>query len=641
MIAVNAGQFAARDQPPENATLEPRHPNLRNNAMSALHHYGRALASTTLGAALVAAMVPLLPWMVALDLFVFDAWHRLTGLRAPATHTAIVAMDDASLARFHDTPLAFWQPQLGAAMDTLRQAGVTVVGIDLIQATSAETWLTTLGAGDTPAGRSYEAPYRAALASGQVVLAGALSTAAGAAGLLPPAEHMAMLPGGAEDVGLVNLSADDDGFVRRQAALMAAEAPSLSFSARLVQAARPHSRFGANPTSIAFAGPPGTVPRVSLAMLTEPNALSLAQVQALRDRVVIVAAEATQLQDLHLTPYGRGLPGLPPQLMTGGEIHAQVVEAWLGQREITTPASGLVPLLAAVSGLLLGLAALRWQPLWVTALAATLALGCLLLSAALFAGDVWLAPTPLMLGVAAAWAVGIGGRVGQEARARVHLRRLFSRYVSDEVAELAVQGTLPDTGGTTADVTVLFMDIRNFTALSEKLSSREVFELLNAWLPCACEPILAQRGNVDKFIGDAVMAVFGSPLPQSDHARRALHAARSIALAADNFAAWVETRFEGRDLPRFAIGIGLHSGPVVAGNLGTARRVEFTAIGDTVNVASRLESASKALGWRIVASADTVQSAGADVQLGARESITVKGKTSAIDVIEIPYLPEN
>jgi len=608
--------------------------------MTALRHRGLALASTSLTAALLAAITPLLPWLVALDLFVLDAWHRLAGPRVPAVSTAIVAIDDASLVRFHDTPLAFWQPQLGAAIDTLRQAGVQVIGIDLIQATSAETWLNALGAGDTPAGRSYEAPYRAALAGGGIVLAGARAADPGDADLLPPAEHIALLPGGVQDIGLVNLAADNDGFVRHQAAVLASNAPSLSFAARLVLAARPNRHFETSALSIPFAGPPGTVPRVSLAMLTDPDALNQPQVKALRGRVVIIAADATQLQDLHLTPYARALPGLPPQLMSGGEVHAQVVEAWLGERVISTPPAWASALLAALLGLWLGIVALRHPPRVLAALSALLSMGVLLLSAALFKQDIWLAPNPLVLAVAGAWTVGLGTRAGREARERAQLQRLFSRYVSDEVAELAVRDALPDTSGAAADVTVLFLDIRNFTAMSEKLSSREVFELLNAWLPHACDPILAAHGNVDKFIGDAVMAVFGSPLPLPDHARRAIEAARTIALAADEFAVWMQNRFAGRDLPPFAIGIGLHSGPVATGNLGTARRVEFTAIGDTVNVASRLESASKTLGWRIVASAVTVQAAGAGLRLGARQSVALKGKTGAVDVLEIPYLPE-
>lgn len=605
--------------------------------MSATGRPLRHLAGGTLGAALLTILAPFIPWLATLDLFCYDAWHRLAGQRTMPTRTAIIAIDDASLTRFQDTPLAFWQPQLGAAIATLRTVGVRAIGIDLIHATSAETWLTALGAGDTPAGRGYEAPYREALAAGGVVLAAARPERPGEADLLPPADHLLLLPGGGDDLGLVNLEADADGFIRRLAPALAAEAPSLTLAARLVVAAEPGHRFDDDRRAvpIPFAGPPGTVPRVSLTRLTEADAAADPAVRLLRDRVVIIAAESARLQDLQLTPYARALPTAPPRLMSGGEVHAQTVEAWLSGRRITVPPPWAAPLAAMGLGLLLAWTALRRRPAVTAALTAGLAGACLLVSLALFHVDVWLAPTPLLLGIAGAWASGLSSRAGREARERSRLRQLFARYVSDEVAEMAVREALPDTGGAAADVTVLFLDIRNFTTLSEKLDSHEVFELLNAWLPRACGPILAGRGNVDKFIGDAVMAVFGAPLPLPDHPRRAVEAARAIAAAADDFATWVAHRFAGRDLPPFAIGIGIHSGGAVVGNLGTERRVEFTAIGDTVNIASRLESASKELGWRIVASAAAAAAAG--LPTGDRRQVTLKGKAAPFEVVEIPY----
>lgn len=601
---------------------------------------GRDLLAAMLAAVASALIVPLLPWFAALDLFFYDAWHRLAGGRGEVAHTAIVAIDDASLARFNDTPLAFWQPQLGAAIATLREVGVAAIGIDLIQATSAETWLGSLGAGDTPAGRSYEAPYRAALASGGIVLATARATAGGEAHLLPPIEHQLLLPGGVDDLGVVNLEADADGFIRRLAPVLAADEPGVSFAARLVRAARPEASFNESATvakPIPYAGPPGTVPRVSLALLTEPGAASRPEVKRLRDRVVVIAADASRLQDLQLTPYARALPGATPQLMSGGEVHAQVVEAWLSGRRLDVVPGGLLAALAALFGAGVAIVAARRSPTHATLVGGILVIVSLCASLIAFGRDVWLAPLSLLAGIAAAWGLGLVSRAGREARARSRLRALFARYVSDEVAELAVRDALPDTGGQAAEVTILFLDIRNFTALSEKLDSHEVFELLNAWLPRACDPILAGRGNVDKFIGDAVMAVFGAPLPLPDHARRAVDAARTIAAAADDFAGWVEARFPGRGLPPFAIGIGLHSGPAVVGNLGTVRRVEFTAIGDTVNVASRLESASKDLGWRIVASDATVQAAGPGLPTGGAEAVSLKGKSARLQVHEIPY----
>lgn len=600
-------------------------------------------------ASALAALALVMPWSDAIDQVAYDTWHRLTGNRNTLQHVAIAAIDDASLIRFRDTPLAFWQPQLGAAMTTLRAAGVVAIGVDLIQVASAESWLEKVGAGETALSRAYEAPFRAALIEGGVVLAAARGSAGD---LLPPLEHQLLLPGGLEDTALVNLHADADGVIRRFLPRHAGETPTLSFPVRLALAARNESPDEAalqrlldsaltESRLIPFSGPPGLVPRVSLALLTAADALQHPEVQALRGKVVIIAPEATSLQDVQLTPYARALPGIPPQLMSGGELHAQTVEALLTQRYITVAPHALTIVAAGMLGLLLALIVARQTPLRASAACAIAGSGIAVVSLLLFRANIWLAPAPLLLGGGLTWAAALASRSGREARERGRLRSLFARYVSDDVAELAVSGGLPDTGGREADLTILFLDIRNFTAISEKLSSREVFEMLNAWLPRACAPILAQGGNVDKFIGDAIMAVFGAPVPQADHARRALLTAREIIDAADTFAPWVAARFPERGLPPFAIGIGIHSGKAVVGNLGTERRVEFTAIGDAVNLASRLESATKELGWRIVASRDTLAAALAsgatpnEVQAGAHTQISVKGKKLPIEVVEI------
>jgi adenylate cyclase len=148
-------------------------------------------------------------------------------------------------------------------------------------------------------------------------------------------------------------------------------------------------------------------------------------------------------------------------------------------------------------------------------------------------------------------------------------------------------------------------------------------------------PILEQRGNVNKYIGDAVMAIFGSPVAYPDHARRAIIASLGMAREAENFREWMEARFPDRGLPRFGIGIGLHTGDAVMGNIGSIKRREYTAIGDTVNAASRLEGVTKDLQCVFVASAQTVKAAGPGVRTGKMETIKVKGRDEPIEVYEI------
>jgi len=213
---------------------------------------------------------------------------------------------------------------------------------------------------------------------------------------------------------------------------------------------------------------------------------------------------------------------------------------------------------------------------------------------------------------------------------------MFGKYVSDEVVEkLLKKGHRPHLEGESLQVTILFSDIRNFTTTSEKLNAHQVVEMLNAFFSRICEPILQEGGTVDKFIGDSIMAVFGSPVPYKDHARRALRAALAMKEEVGEFRSWMHQHFAGMNLPEFAIGIGIHTGEVVIGSIGSPKRMEFTAIGDAVNLASRLENLTKKLEWVIVASSATIQAAGPGVVTGRREEVLVKGRESYVEVLEV------
>ena len=228
-----------------------------------------------------------------------------------------------------------------------------------------------------------------------------------------------------------------------------------------------------------------------------------------------------------------------------------------------------------------------------------------------------------------------------EARARERLRKLFSKYVSASVVEKIVgSDELPDLRGEAVEVSVLFSDIRNFTTISERLSPHEVVEMLNAYFEKACIPLLAEGGSIDKFIGDAVMVEFGAPVKQTDHALRAIRAAVALERVAHDINLWMARRFFDRGLPEFHIGIGIHTGEVVMGNIGSSQRMEYTAIGDTVNVASRLEGITKTLGCVIAASQRTIDAAGEGVVTGRQEKVQVKGREVPLEVFEVIGLRE-
>jgi adenylate cyclase len=274
-----------------------------------------------------------------------------------------------------------------------------------------------------------------------------------------------------------------------------------------------------------------------------------------------------------------------------------------------------------------------WSGLGVLAAASALTL---LIAWALFQWFRLFPAAHLQLGLLAAYTLSYGGRLTREEREKRFIRSVFRRYVADHVVDtLLASGRMPDLGGEKTTLTVLFSDIRNFTTISEKLDAHEVVEFLNRYFERICTIILEQGGTIDKYIGDAVMVQFGAPVPHPDHAARALRAALAMRNAAAEFTSWMSERFADRNLPAFNIGIGMHTGEAIVGNVGSSIRMEYTVIGDTVNLASRLESASKTLGCVIVASSETLKAAGIAVRTGLHDVIQVKGRETSVEIFEV------
>jgi len=187
------------------------------------------------------------------------------------------------------------------------------------------------------------------------------------------------------------------------------------------------------------------------------------------------------------------------------------------------------------------------------------------------------------------------------------------------------------------EATVLFTDIRGFTTISERLSVVEIATLLNHYLQRACEPILAASGKVVKFIGDGIMAVFphGEDQPRERQALRAIQAGLALSLVAHHFRGWMQDQFPHRGLPDFAIGVGIHTGEVTLCEVGAPGQQNFTALGDTVNIASRLEGQTKELGWPVVASGAAISAAGGEVVHGAHRVVHLRGRTKPVLVYQI------
>jgi class 3 adenylate cyclase/tRNA A-37 threonylcarbamoyl transferase component Bud32 len=194
-----------------------------------------------------------------------------------------------------------------------------------------------------------------------------------------------------------------------------------------------------------------------------------------------------------------------------------------------------------------------------------------------------------------------------------------------------------DLTGKITDATVLFSDIRNFTTYSERLTSDEIAELLNAYLATACAPVIRFRGVVMKFIGDGIMALFEERPNEKkgDHAHRAVRAGLAMQLAALEFRKWVAQRHPSQSLPEFSIGVGIHTGEVLLCHVGAPGRSELTVVGDTVNIASRLEGQTKQLGWAVVASDATFNLTRSVISVGAQREVELRGRSAPVQAYEV------
>ncbi len=211
------------------------------------------------------------------------------------------------------------------------------------------------------------------------------------------------------------------------------------------------------------------------------------------------------------------------------------------------------------------------------------------------------------------------------------LKNTMYRYMTQELAEQLLQSGGAKLGGDRKEMSILFSDIRGYTKLVENMPPEEVVNMLNDYFAAMVEPIFKHKGTLDKYIGDAIMGVFGSPVPIENHPWSAVQTALEMRSSLAEFNA----RRQAVQKPAIRIGIGIHSGTAISGNIGHARRMEFTAIGDDVNLASRLEGTTKMYGCDIVISGSTYQPCADRIWVRELDIVRVKGKNQPVSLCEL------
>jgi adenylate cyclase len=370
---------------------------------------------------------------------------------------------------------------------------------------------------------------------------------------------------------------------------------------------------------VGYIGPSRAFPTHSVAQVLRGEVADA----VFRDRIVLIGADALGSRDTFRSPFTSVLPGV--------ERLATIVDSVLHGRHIVRPPSATLIEIASMLAvaLALGLAVARWPLVAAAAFAIALAAAYAVSAQIALRHGVWQASAPPALSVLATF-VGLSlYRYGLLDRERRHMRRLFGRYLAPAMVDRLVDDPeLPKLGGELRELTILFCDLQGFTTLSERLEPTTLTRVLNQFLSAATDAVLAHGGTVDKYVGDCIMAFWNAPIEQPDHAELACRAALRIVanLEALN-AAWSR---EG-GLPRLGAGVGINTGPCTLGNFGSAHRFDYSAIGDAVNVAARLESETRVVKFPILLGPATAARVThlATLPLGV---VRVKGRVQGLEV---------
>ncbi len=329
-------------------------------------------------------------------------------------------------------------------------------------------------------------------------------------------------------------------------------------------------------------------------------------------------------KDTHLSPYGE---------MSGIEHHAHAINTILNQDFVSNSSKGIDFLAFLILGLAVGVAQSKLQTK--TSFLVFLSGVILYTAINMYLFDKWsyILPLPAILMNMLFIFVSITGyKIFAEEENVKYIRNTFSKFVSKDIVDELLKD--PDKialGGARREITVFFSDVRGFTTISESLSPEELVQLLNEYLSAMTDSIIEMKGTIDKYMGDAIMAFWGAPVPLEDHA----YYGCVTALIQLEKLKGLQESWKRRNLPSIDIGIGLNSGPAVVGNMGSSHRMDYTCMGDTVNLGSRLEGSNKMYGTRIIISEYTYEKVKERVYARELDLVQVKGKTHPVRIYEL------
>jgi adenylate cyclase len=432
---------------------------------------------------------------------------------------------------------------------------------------------------------------------------------------------------GAAGVGPVNVMQDNlDSQVRRAPLRMSVgDRDELSFDANLHRVATA-AGFPTKPLPrgdeilVNFRGGAGTFPSISYYRIVTGEVTVEKFPDALRDKIVLIGSTTKVEHDIFPTVFARG------DGMAGVEIHANVLQTLIrGDRILEVPklASTVLAVVAALLGSVMVVRLRAFRALAIVVI--LLLVGALLMFAGFAAAHAWIRGMAITFGLVLGYGATVVENFVREQREKQRLSRFFSPDV--------LRAVVRDRDGRSLRprrrlVTVLFSDIRGFTSISERLQPEQVDEMLREYLTVMTEVVFRHGGTVDKYIGDAIMGLYNAPYEDPEHALKAIRTALEFQERAIPFSA----RWQAKLGVTIRCGVGINSGEAVVGSLGSRQRNEYTAIGDTVNLAARLESITKDYNVPIIISEYTYEHVKRRFPTHELDTVTVKGKSQPVKI---------
>ena len=557
-----------------------------------------------------------------LELRGFDLWSRVAVRPVADAGITIVGIDESSFGELQQQwP---WPRSVhGRLVDALTKAGAAVIAFDIVFA--------------EPSVPEEDAAFAQAIFNaGPVVLAGDLATQENAyADQVIQVEplHALKEAGGIKGLAAVNL--DNDMVLRR-----VPQDSEAFWRVVLRQDPRPERRAAADravdeQTFIRYAGPDHSFPYVSYYQALDPD--TFLPRDSLKGRVVLIGRDVkaspepgAPQPDMFASPFSAATGQLTP----GVEFHANAIATMMTASEIR-PLGRLAWL--AIAAAIIGIAAWamrHWRPITSAVVAVLLSLAWLGGSFGLFAyGDRWLPAFGPLVGVTLVYVAQGGTAFLTEQARRRQIKAAFGYYVSPAVVEqMVAHPERLKLGGERRVLTILFNDLAGFTTLAETLAAEETARILNEHLTAMTTIVLESGGTVDKFIGDAVMAFWNAPLDEPEHALKACQAA--IAMQAD-----LARRRADLGNVDLRMRVGIATGSVIVGNMGSNTRFDYSAIGDHVNLAARLENVNKVYGTSTLVAASTIEMVNGRVPHRLVDRVRVKGKSEPVAVFTLDADP--